>query len=149
MLPSWQKGTTDLIKSKTKTKSKTKSIYYKSPSRENFLAFKKAKNKCNAINKEASRRYIKEATKDGDNKLSTYFITMKKDGELISSEKTLVKLFNENYINIVETSSGNRPSLSGYPSDQKRDKITVKANIPQYSTHPSVEIKEHFTLQEE
>lgn len=81
--------------------------------------------------------------------MSTCFITIEKDGELISSAKTLVKLFNENYINIVEISSGNRPSLSGYPSDQKRDKITVKANIPQYSTHPSVEIKEHFTLQEE
>ena len=52
----------------------------------------------------------------------------RKNVNLISSEQTLVELFNENYINIVEISSGKRPSL-GYRLDTKCGKFTIKANI--------------------
>ena len=56
----------------------------------NFSSFKEAKNKCYAINKEANRHYIEEATKYGDNIFSTYFITIEKDDGLKSSEKKLL-----------------------------------------------------------
>ena len=46
-------------------KSKAKNQYVKWPSRENYLAFKKAKNKCTSINKKAKKDYFKEATKYG------------------------------------------------------------------------------------
>ena len=44
-------------------KSKAKKQYVKCPSRENYLAFTKAKNKCTSINKKAKKDYFKEATK--------------------------------------------------------------------------------------
>ena len=46
-------------------KSKAKNHYVKWPSRENFLGFKKAKNKCTSINKKAKKDHFKEATKYG------------------------------------------------------------------------------------
>ena len=46
-------------------KSKAKRKYVKWLSRENYLAFKKAKNKCTSINKKAKKEYFKEATKYG------------------------------------------------------------------------------------
>ena len=46
-------------------KLKAKNRYVKWPSRVNFLAFKKAKNKCTSINKKAKKDYFKEATKCG------------------------------------------------------------------------------------
>ena len=36
-------------------------------------------------------------------------ISTEKDGDKIRDEKVLVELFNENYINIVEILSGNKP----------------------------------------
>ena len=44
-------------------KSKGKHQYVKWPSRENFLAFKKAKDRCISINKKAKKVYFKDATK--------------------------------------------------------------------------------------
>lgn len=73
----------------------------------------------------------------------------RKNVNLISSEQTLVELFNENYINIAEISSGKRPSSLGYRLDTKCGKFTIKANI-KYSTRPSVaKTKEDFTLDKE
>ena len=44
-------------------KSKAKNQHVKWLSRENFLTFKKAKNKCTSINKNSKKYYFKEATK--------------------------------------------------------------------------------------
>ena len=46
-------------------KSKAKNQYVKWPSRENFLPFKKAENKCISIDKKAKKDCFKEATKYG------------------------------------------------------------------------------------
>ena len=35
-------------------------------------------------------------------------VNTEKDGDIVRDEKVLVELFNENYINIVEMSSGNQ-----------------------------------------
>ena len=40
-------------------------------------------------------------------------IITEKDGDIIRNEKVLVELFNENYINIVEISSRNKPPSLG------------------------------------
>ena len=40
-------------------------------------------------------------------------ISIEKDGDIVRDEKVLVELFNENYINIAEISSGNKPSSLG------------------------------------
>ena len=46
-------------------KSKAKNQYVKWPSRENYLAFKRAENNCTSRNKKAKEDYFKETTKYG------------------------------------------------------------------------------------
>ena len=53
-------GLSKAIMSKSK---KTKNKYLNSPSRENFISYKKTKNKCNSFTKKAKRDLFKEATK--------------------------------------------------------------------------------------
>ena len=96
-------------------KSKSRNKYLKWPSRENYVSYKKSKNKCNSLTKKAKKIFFKEATKDGimSNKkfwstakpfitnkgcISNDFISVEKDGDLMSNEKETVELFNQNYI---------------------------------------------------
>ena len=46
-------------------RSRFKNTYMKWPSRENFLAYKKAKNLCNFLNKKAKKTYFEKATENG------------------------------------------------------------------------------------
>ena len=52
-----------------------------------------------------------------------------KDGDLISNEEELVKLFNQNYIKIVENSSGKKSSSLGDYLNASQDGLTVKEII--------------------
>ena len=47
------------------TKSKIKNSYLTWPSRENFVAYKKAKSRCNSLTRKAKREFFKEATESG------------------------------------------------------------------------------------
>ena len=47
------------------TKSKVKHSYVKWPSPENFVAYKKAKNKCNSLTRKPKRKFFREATESG------------------------------------------------------------------------------------
>ena len=88
-------------------KSTLKKQYVKWASRENYVAFKKAKNKCTSINKKAQKDYFKEATKYGVmtnkefwNKLKPFLtnkgcfseekISIEVNDELVSDEKILI-----------------------------------------------------------
>ena len=96
--------------------SKAKNKYLNWPSRENFISYKRIKNKCNSLTKKAKRDFFKEAAKDGTmtNKtfwhtvkpfLTTYgyifddFIGSENEGNLICNEQELVEPFNEHDIN--------------------------------------------------
>ena len=46
-------------------KSKAKNKYLNWSSMENFISYKRTKNKCNSLTKKAKRDFFKEATKDG------------------------------------------------------------------------------------
>ena len=111
-------------------KSKSKNKYLKWRSRGNYVSYKTSKKKCNSLTKRAKKIFFKGATKDGimsnekfwstvkpflTNKggISNDFISVEEDGDLTSNEKELVELFNQNYINIVENSSGKKPSSLG------------------------------------
>ena len=71
--------------------------------------------------------------------ISNDFISVEKDGDLISNEKELVELFNQNYINIVETSSRKKSSSHGDCLNASQDELTVTEIIPVYSNHPSIQ----------
>ena len=94
-----------------------------------FYSLQKAKNKCNSCNsvtRKSKRKFFREATKSGVMSNRTFSKTVKpfltnkscmendcinigKDGDIARDENGLAELFNENFINIVETSSGNKP----------------------------------------
>ena len=120
------------------TKSKVKYSCVIWPSPKNFVAQKKAKNKCNSLNKKAKRKFFKEATKSGVLSNRTFWKTVKpfftnkgcttndcinieKDGGIVRDGKVLVELFNENYINISEISSANKPSFRENCEDSAQD----------------------------
>ena len=73
-------------------------------------------------------------------------ISIEKDGDIIRDEKLFVELFNENFINIAEILSGNKPSSLGNCEDSAQDDVTVDEIISKYSAHPSVQkIKREFS----
>ena len=69
-------------------------------------------------------------------------INVEKDDDLISNEKELVELFNQNYINIVENSSGKKRSSLGDCLNPYQGEITFKDIISVYSNHPSIQKKQ-------
>ena len=57
---------------------------------------------------------------------------MEENRELISDESKLVDIFNNHYINIVESTTGTPPTSIGDPSDPNRDRDTVKEIIDKF-----------------
>ena len=147
-----------------KNKAKAKNKYLNWPSRENFILYKRTKNKCNSLPKKAKRDFFKEATKDGimtskkfwhaikpfwtnNDCTSNDFIGIENEGNLICNEQELVELFNEHYMNIVEKSSGKKSLSLGNSSGASQDEMTVKEIIHVYSKHPSIgKIKIYVSL---
>ena len=46
-------------------KPKSRNKYLKWPSRENYVSYKRSKNKCNSLTKKAKKIFFKQATKGG------------------------------------------------------------------------------------
>ena len=149
------------------TKSKVKHSYVKWLSRENFVAYKEAKNKCNSFTKKSKMKFFKEETKSWMVSNRTFLETVKsfltnkgcmandcinigKDRDIVRDEKVLVELFNENYVNIVEISSGNKPSSLRNCEDSAQDDTTADKIISKYNSHPSVQkTKREFGIDKE
>ena len=70
--------------------------------------------------------------------ISNDFISAEKDRGLIINEKELMKLFNQNYTNIVEKSAGKKPSSLRDCLIASQEEITIKETISVYSNHPSI-----------
>ena len=70
--------------------------------------------------------------------ISNNFIRIENDNNRICNEQELVELFNEHYINKVETSSGEKPFSLGNSSDASQDEMTDKEISFIYSDHPSI-----------
>ena len=104
-------------------RSRCKHKYLKFPSRENFLAMKNMRNKCNSLFKKAKTQYFKKCTSKNfsNNKqfwnlvktfltnkssFSTDSITIKDKDIFIDDEKELVEIFNNYYVNIVGKTLG-------------------------------------------
>ena len=82
--------------------------------------------------------------------MTNNYINIEKDGNIVRDEKVLVECFTENYINLVEISSGNKSSSLGNCEDGSQDNATVDKIISKYSSHSSVQkIKRGFSLDKE
>ena len=132
--------------------SKSKNIYFKWPSRENFMTCKNER--CNNMTKYAKKAYFpkltaKKGSKSFRNTIKPFFtnrgimtndsITHEENEVLESDPKETTEVFNNYYINAVETTSGTQLSSIGSPNSQSQDSATVKKKIIEsYKNHPSV-----------
>ena len=57
--------------------------------------------------------------------ISNYFISVEKNGDLISNKKEIVERFNQNYINILGNSSEKKPLSLGVCLNASQDELTV------------------------
>ena len=125
-------------------RSKYKNLNFMWPSRENFLAYKNKKNKCNSMTKYAKKAYFRKVTaKKGSksfwNAIIPFFtntgiitndsITLEENRVLKNDPKETTEVFNNYYINIVETISGKRPSSFGNPISHCQDRAIVKKSL--------------------
>ena len=79
---------------------------------------------------------------------SNDFITIEKDGELISHEKELFELFNENYVNLAEILSGKKPTSVRNGDKPSSDERNMKQMVKSYSSHPSnFKIKKKISIE--
>ena len=147
-------------------RSRLKNKYLKWPSRENFLAYKKAKNICNSLNNKAKKDYFKKATADGvvsNRKFSNTvkpFVTSKgflhndnisidMNGNIVEDEQKL-KEFNLYYLNIAKTTSGKPPMKLENNLDYINDSLIAKRIIEKYKDHPSIKtIQDTFPVKKE
>ena len=145
------------------TKSRLRNKYLKWPSRENFLNFRKVKNKCNNLSKKVKKDHLNKVTQKGFASNKDFWNTVKpfltnkcginhdkiiieNNQKLITDEKEIAEVFNDFYINIIERTSGNAPVSTGSPENPNNDRLTVSSIIDKYKDHSSVlEIRKRNT----
>ena len=130
--------------------SRFKNKYLKWPSCEN-LAYKKAKNICNSLNKKAKKDYFKKATAGGVMSNRKFLNTVKPfltskgflhndnisiniNCNIVEDEQKLIKEFNLYYINIVKTTSGKPPTKLDNNLDYINDLLITKQIIEKYKS---------------
>ena len=112
------------------TRSRLKNKWNKNPTLENRAKYKKQRNKCVSLRKKAIKTHFHNITQNGVVENKDFWNTVKpfitnKSGklksditiihneEIIRDEQKLVEIFNNEYINIVENSSGIKPEPLG------------------------------------
>ena len=136
-------------------RSRLRTKYNNWKSRENYIAYRVSKRECDILTDRAKSEYFRKATEKGtlSNKefwrimkpaltnkgvISSDVIILEENGELISDESKLVEIFNNHYINIVETTMGVPPTSLGNPSDPSKDNDTVKEILENFKNHPCI-----------
>jgi len=71
-------------------------------------------------------------------KIGSNKIVLEEEGKLIINTENLVEIFNNHYINIVETTIGNLPMSLGNSTDPECDNNTVLDIIEKYSKNPII-----------
>ena len=131
------------------------------------MAYKKAKNICNSLNKKPKKDYFKKATADGvvSNRkfwnIVKPFLTSKgflhndnisKDinDNVVEDEEKLKKEFNSYYINITKATSGKPPMKLKNNLDYINDLLITKRIIRKYKNCPSIKaIQDTFPVKKE
>ena len=135
------------------TKTRLKNKYWRDPSRENELAYKKQRNLCVSIRRKSITNYLNKFT-DKDLETNKSFwefikpfltnkgtltdcgITIVEGKKIISDDFELAKTFNNHYINTVKINSGFKPLK--ITSQFKDDSSVIDEIIRIYQDHPSV-----------
>ena len=98
------------------TRSRLRSKYNKWPSRENFLAFRKAKHYCNNLNKMTKKAYFEQNIFKPFLTNEDFFtfetIPVENKGKLINDNLKLTGIFNTRYTSGVPPSTAENPNNS-------------------------------------
>ena len=150
------------LRKKNYTRSRLRNNYLKFPSVENEKLFKVQRNKCVSLRKKCIKSYFQKVSENGINSNKAFwrivkpFITNKncheqndiilnENGKVIINENELAETFNEHYINIVERSSGKKPSNIALENHNLDTNTILKQILSNYSNHSSVKkVKEVF-----
>ena len=130
-------------------RSRFKNRYLKWLSHEDFLAYKKAKNLCNSLNKKAKKTYFEKATENrimGSKKfwstvkpflsskgfIHNNDITTEIDNKIIEAESESAETFNSHYINTVKSTTGKHATKLGTLSGRISRKEIVATIIKHF-----------------
>ncbi len=137
------------------TRSRFKNRLNKYPSKQNENIYKKQRNKCVALRKKAIKNFFKKVTSKGlmsnkafwdlvkpflSNKggLTGNDISLVKDDRIVTDDHDLCEIFNDYYINIVENTSGKKPSNIADTVSTSDDREIVRLILDKYKDHPSI-----------
>ena len=146
-----------------KDKSRIKNKFNKWRSRENYRELQEIKKKCKYLTFKAEKDHIERVLSKGflTNKdfwkhfgpaLSEKYsntdidIVLKEGDEMISEDSKIAEIFNEQYINIIENTTGTAPDQLRHLENLDTETMNryIKDVIDKFENHPSIlKIKEH------
>ena len=124
-------------------------------SKQNEVAFKKQLNRCVALRKEAMKNHFKRVTSNGLMSIKAFWnlvkpflsnkgllagtdISLVKDDKIVTDDHNLCEIFNDYYMNIVENTSGKKPSSIANANSIDDDREIVRLILDKYKDHPSI-----------
>ena len=142
-----------------KNKSRIRNKYNKWKSRENYLEYQKAKKHCKFLAYKAEKAHFDKILSKGivTNKefwkkvvpalsskepISNNDIILEESNEQITDDNKISQILNNQYINIVEQSTGKSPELLGNFDLSNKESIDkyIDNIIQHYKNHPSIQI---------
>ena len=129
--------------------------FCKNPTKENEKLHKKQRNKCVALRRKCIKEYFHNISNNNIftknffwnfirpflvNKglLNSSEFMLRKEKKIITDTKEIVQVLNDDYINIVERSSGEKPTIVAKQSLLRDDMKIVDHIVCHYEGHPSV-----------
>ena len=145
------------------TRPKLKNKFNRHKTKANWTAYKIQRNKCVQLRKRAVKNHFLKITENSQVNNKSFWrkikpflsfkgtddnhdIILEENGNLIEDNKELSEIFNNFYVNIIESTTGKKPMASNPPSycsqDEELDHI-----IRQFNNHPSIlKIKENILV---
>ena len=139
-----------------KARSRIINKYNKYKSRENFLAKQSIIRKCRTLQFKAKKSYFEKTLTSSNMTNKKYWnlmkpflsekgasygtkVTLDEKGKFISNEAEVAEIFNDQYINIVEKTTGLPPdSIPNKELNVENITETIKNIIAKYNNHPSI-----------
>ena len=136
------------------TRSRLRNRYFNNPTKGNETSYKKQRNKSVSLRRKSITQHFSKITSKGIMTNKQFWKTMKPfltnkgclenndiillDGEeMITNDRILAKRFNEHYLNIVERSSGLKPSKMSFSVESKNNHF-LRSIANQCKDHPSI-----------
>ena len=146
---------TRILRKEIYTISRFRNKFCKNPTKENEKLYKKQRNKCVALRRKCIKEYFHNISNNNivtknfflnfirpflvsKGLLNSSEFMLRKEKKIITYTKEIVQVLNDHYINIVERSYGEKPTIVGKQSLLTDDMKIVDHIVRHYEGHPSV-----------